>query len=118
MGSCVAMQPLSTITQCRLDVEHISSLSSPFLLGHRLVRDDVLAEHVLELPFVTPMLWVAVLEPEDARRDIGRHMLDVRRVHRFCSTSRHENLDGVIAVAVGALVERTLGARLSKKQIF
>jgi Pyridine nucleotide-disulphide oxidoreductase, dimerisation domain len=56
------------------------------------------------------MLRVAVFQPEDARSDVRWHMLDVGRVHGLCSACRHEDLDGVIAVAVGALVERTFRA--------
>ena len=51
-----------------------------------------------------PVLRIAVLEPEDARRDVGRNVLDVGRVHGLLRASRHEDLDHVIAVAVGALV--------------
>jgi hypothetical protein len=39
------------------------------------------------------------------------NVLDVRRVHRFCAVRRHEDLDGFVVIAVGALVERTLDAR-------
>ena len=42
-------------------VDHRSTLSSPFLFGHRLVADDVLAQHVLELLAVAPMLGISVL---------------------------------------------------------
>ena len=68
MGSCVAMQLLAPVTEARLlvDVEHVSALSSPFLLAHRLVADDVLAQHMLELLRVAPMLRIAVLHPENA----------------------------------------------------
>jgi hypothetical protein len=39
-------------------------------LSKRLVADDVLAQHVLELLAVAPMLGISVLEPEDARGDV------------------------------------------------
>jgi hypothetical protein len=39
------------------------------------------AEHVLELLAVAPVLRIAVLEPEDARGDVRRNVLDVLRVH-------------------------------------
>jgi hypothetical protein len=41
------------------------------------------------------------------------NVLDVRRVHRFCAVRLHEDLDGFVVIAVGALVERTLDARSS-----
>jgi hypothetical protein len=58
MGSCVAMQLLSIITKCRLSIEHRRTLSSPFLLAHRRVADDLLAEHMLELLAVAPVLRI------------------------------------------------------------
>jgi hypothetical protein len=45
-----------------------------------------------------------VLEPEDARGDVGRHVLDVGRLDDL-AVPRAEDLDRVVAVAVGALVE-------------
>jgi hypothetical protein len=108
MGSRAAMQFLSSITKCWLSVEHISALSSPFLLAHRLVANDVLAQHVLHLLAVAPMLRVAVLQPKNARGYIRRHVLDVGRIHRLCPTSRHEDLDGFEVIADGTLVERAL----------
>jgi hypothetical protein len=47
-------------------------ISEPLLLGHR---------RLLELLRVTPVLWVAVLQPKDRCGDVRRHMLGVRRVH-------------------------------------
>jgi hypothetical protein len=35
---------LTTVTELRLGIEHVSTLSSPFLLAHWFVADDVLAE--------------------------------------------------------------------------
>jgi hypothetical protein len=40
---------LSRITELRLGIEHVGSLSSPLFLAHWLIRDDVLAQHVLHL---------------------------------------------------------------------
>jgi hypothetical protein len=54
-----------TVTEPRLDINHVSTLASPLLL-----------------------LWVAVLQSEGARRHVWRHVLDVGRVNRFIS-SRH-----------------------------
>jgi hypothetical protein len=45
------------------------------------VANDVLPEHVRDILHVAPVLRVAVLQPEDARRDVGRHVLDVLGVH-------------------------------------
>jgi hypothetical protein len=50
----------------------------------------------------------SILEAEDARGDVGRHVLDVGRVHGLLRASGHEDFDRVVAVAVGALIERTL----------
>ena len=54
------------------------------------------------------MLGVAVLQPEDTRGDIGRHMLDVAGTHRFVVACGHENFYCLVVIAVGTLVERTL----------
>ena len=61
-------------------VDHVGSLARPLLFRHRRIADDVLPEHVRDILHVAPVLRVAVLQPEDARRDVGRHVLDVRRV--------------------------------------
>jgi hypothetical protein len=59
-----------------------ASVASPSItvvgLGERLIAYDILAGDVLELPGVAPTSWVAVLEPEDLRRDVRRHVLDDR----------------------------------------
>jgi hypothetical protein len=62
---------------------------------------------------VAPVLRIAVLQPEDARRDIGRHVLGVGRVHQMRWTSRHEDLNGFVVIAVGTLIERTPDAGLA-----
>ena len=63
---------------------------------------------------VAPVLRVAVLQPEDAGGDVGRHVLDVGRVNRFISSSGPEDLDRVKAVAVGTAVERALDASVKE----
>jgi hypothetical protein len=73
--------------------------------------------HVRDVLHVAPVPWISVLEPEDTRRDIGRHVLDERRVHRFCSISRHEDLHRFVVIAVGTVVERTLDACRSGKLV-
>jgi hypothetical protein len=63
--------------------DHVSSLARPLLLGHRLVADDVLAQDMLELLRVAPVLWIAIFEPVDSGCRIRRDMLDVGRVDWF-----------------------------------
>jgi hypothetical protein len=56
------MPLLSTITEPRrLLVDHRGTFSSPLLLGHRLIADDVLAQNMLELLAVTPVLRITIL---------------------------------------------------------
>jgi hypothetical protein len=74
---------------------------------------DVLAEHVLELLRVTPVLWIAVLQPEDRCSRFWRHVFDVGCINGFRAAGRHEDLDGLIVIAVGMVVERTLCASSS-----
>jgi hypothetical protein len=57
-------------------------------------------------------LRVAVLQPKNTRRDIGRNVLNVRHLGDVAVLVA-EDLDRVIAVAVGSLIERTLDARVS-----
>ena len=98
------------ILRSQLGVDHRRPFLRPLLLGHGPVADDVLAQHVLELR-VAPVLRVAVLQPKNTRRDIGRHVLDVGRVHGFLAVRRHEDLHGFVVIADSTLVERTLRAR-------
>ena len=73
----------------RLLVDHCRALSSPLLFGHRLIADDVPAEHVLELLAVSADARDICSSPEDARRDIGRHVLDVRHSVSCASLSQN-----------------------------
>ena len=72
----------------------------------------VLAERVVDLPGITPVRPVTFLQPEDARGDVGRHVLDVGRVDRLLGAGWHEDLDSWIIVADCLLVERTFDARV------
>jgi hypothetical protein len=80
------------------------ALCSPLLFGHRAIADDVLAQYVLKLLRVTPVLRVAVLQPEDRRSDVRWHVIDILSVHRLLTLSGHEDLDRVVVMAVGTLV--------------
>jgi hypothetical protein len=64
-----------------------------------MLSTHVLAGDVLELPGVAPVRRVAVLQPEDRRGRVRRHVLDIRRVDRLLRAGRHEDLDGVVVVA-------------------
>jgi hypothetical protein len=59
---------------------------------------------------VTPALGISVLQPNKRSADVRRTVLGVVNDHRLFGTSRHEDLDRVVTVAVGALVERALDA--------
>jgi hypothetical protein len=61
------------------------------------------------------VLRVAVLHPENAGGDVGRHMLDVLGVHRLRTPSRHEDLHRFVVIADGAAVQRTLHASPSRR---
>ena len=49
---------------------------------------NVPAEHVLHLPGVAPVSWIAVLEPEDMRREIGGNVLAVRHARHLAVLSQ------------------------------
>ena len=93
----------------RRDVDQRRALLRPGLFGHRFIRYQILAERVLELPGVAPVRRVAVLQPEDARGQVGRNVLLVRQLGDVAVLVA-EDLDRVVAVADGALVERALDA--------
>jgi hypothetical protein len=40
-------------------IDHVSSLARPLFLTHRRIADDVLAQHVLELLRITPVLRIS-----------------------------------------------------------
>jgi hypothetical protein len=69
----------------------------PLLLNHWPVRDDVPAKHVLVLPGVAPVSWVAILKPKDAGGDVGRNVLDVGRLDDFAVLPA-EDLDRVVVI--------------------
>jgi hypothetical protein len=54
----------------------------------------------------------AVLQPKDADSDVGRRVLEIRHP-RNLAVLVAEDLDGVVAVADGALVERAFDAAVS-----
>ena len=56
------------------------------------------------------MRRVPVLQPEDTRGRVRRHVLDVRRVDRLLCSGGHEDLNSIVVVADGTLVERALDA--------
>jgi hypothetical protein len=95
-------------------VDDRRALSSPFFLGHRAITDDVLAEHVVNVLHISPVLWIAVLQPEDAGCDVGRHVLDVMRVHEFFGAGRHEDLHCIVVIAIGSLAERARRAKIER----
>ena len=64
----------------RRHVDERRALARPLLLGHQPIGDHLLAQRRLELPGVAPLSWIAVLEPENARGDVGRDVLAVRRL--------------------------------------
>jgi hypothetical protein len=64
---------LTAVAERRLGVDHGRTLPGPFLFGHRPIADHVLAQQrARELLAVYPVLRIAVLQPEDARGDVGR----------------------------------------------
>jgi hypothetical protein len=71
---------------------------------------NVPAEHVLHLPGVASVSWIAVLEREDMRREIGGNVLAVR--HASPAVLVTVDFDRIVAVSDGALVERTLDAHV------
>ena len=59
---------------------------------------------------IAPALGIAVLQPNKRSSNIGWTMLGVMDDDSLFAPSRHEDLHGIIVIAVGALVERALNA--------
>jgi hypothetical protein len=91
-----------------------SSLPGPFFLGHRSIADDVLAEHVIDVLHVAPVIWISILQPEHASCDVRWHVLDVVNNNGLFAPGGHEDLDGFIVIAIRTLVQRSLNANSSR----
>jgi type I restriction enzyme M protein len=91
-------------------VDDRRSLGRPLLDRHRPVRDDVLAHHMLDVLYIAPVLGITVLQPNKRSTNIRRTMLHVVNNNWLLRTSRHEDLDGVVTVTIGTLIERALNA--------
>jgi hypothetical protein len=111
-GSAGEAASLFTCSDGRRFVPSITSARSRAhcsgLIG--VSADDVLAQHVLELLRVTPVLWVTIFQPENGSSRVRRHVLDIRRVDRLLAAGRHEDLDGLVVIADGSAVERPANA--------
>jgi hypothetical protein len=80
----------------RVIVNHRGTLARPLLLGHRPIADQILAQHVLELLAVAPVLPVSVLESENSGSDIGHDVFTIRHLGD-ATVLVAENFDGVCA---------------------
>src|SRR6516165_9668929 len=76
-----------------------TALADPFVFSQRLVADHVLPSNVLKLPSIAPMSWISVLQPENCRGRVWRHMFNVGRVDWLLRACGHENLNRVVIVA-------------------
>jgi hypothetical protein len=86
------------------------SLGGPLLGCHRSIADDVLAEDMLDVLNIAPVLGITVLQPNKRSGDVGRAVLGVVNNNGLFAPGRHEDLDRFVVIAVGALVERALNA--------
>jgi hypothetical protein len=91
-------------------VDDSRSLGGPLLGCHQPIADDVLAHDMLDVLHIAPALGISVLQPNKRRANIRRAMLGVVNNNWLLRTSRHEDLDRVVTVAVGTLAERALNA--------
>jgi hypothetical protein len=65
---------------------------------------------VIDILHVAPVLWITVLQPDKRSSDVRWAMLDVMHDDRLFTPSWHEDLDSLIVIAVGALVQGVLDA--------
>jgi hypothetical protein len=86
----------------------LASIHSRSVMGRSAIT--YLPSVCSRLPGVASVSRVAVLEPEDAGGDVGRHVLDVRHLGDVAVLVA-EDLDGVVAVAGGAAVDEWIGER-------
>ena len=92
-------------TGSRLGINHRGALLGPFIIAHRSIGDNVFAQHVIDILNIAPVLRVPVLQLENSCSNIGRHMLDIVHDDGLFGAGRHEDLDGVVVIAISALVE-------------
>ena len=103
------VEPLTKNEMIYLVSEALSQFRTSTLLSSG-GADDVLAQDVLNVLHITPTLRISVLEPDESSSDVRRAVLDVVNDNWLFAPGRHEDLDRVVTVAVGALVERALDA--------
>ena len=101
------VEPLTKNEMIYLVSEALSQFRTSTLLSSG-GADDVLAQDVLNVLHITPTLRISVLEPDESSSDVRRAVLDVVNDDRLFAPGRHEDLDGFVVIAVGALVERAL----------
>jgi hypothetical protein len=88
-------------------------LAHPGRLIERGITDQKLSLDGFYLPSISPLRRISIFQPKNSRSNIRRHMLNILGIHRIAGTVRQEDLDGVVAVAGGTLIERTLNAVVS-----
>jgi hypothetical protein len=94
-------------------VNNRGSSRRPLLERHRLVRDQILAEHMFHILNIAPPIGIAVLQPNKRSSNISWNVFLVVDDDRLFAPSRHEDFDGIVVIAEATLVERTLNALIS-----
>ena len=89
-------------------VDDSGSSRLPFFERHRLVADDVLAEHVLDVLHIARTIRITVLQPNKRSADVRRTVLNVMHDNWLFAPGRHEDLDRLVVIPIGALIERAL----------
>jgi len=56
-----------------------------------VIADDVLAEHVLDVLYVAPVIRIAVLQPNKRSADVRRTVLNVMHDNWLFAPGRHED---------------------------
>ena len=77
----------------------------PLFLRHRVIANDVQTVLRFDVLHVAPAIWAPVLEPEAARSDVRRVILDVMMFNDL-TVAPHESFDRGMRVTVRALVKR------------
>jgi hypothetical protein len=85
-------------------VDDSRSFSCPLLDRHRMIRDDVLAHHMLDVLHVTPTLGISVLQPDKCSADVGRTVLGVVHDDRLFAPSWHEDFHCSVVVQLRCAV--------------
>jgi hypothetical protein len=74
----------------------IAGERDPFVLGEWLIRYNIFAGNVFELPSISPARGVALFKLKDCSGRVRWDVLNIRRMDRRFRSRRHKDLHGLV----------------------